>query len=93
MHHAGVNSNRKKVMSRPFGVSLLVGGVDKESGPSLWCTDPSGTSIKYSAASIGSAHEGAEVALNESYRKDMSLEGNQMPLTTTVSLNLQMHNP
>jgi 20S proteasome subunit alpha 5 len=29
-------------MSRPFGVSLLIAGVD-EKGPALFYTDPSGT--------------------------------------------------
>eukprot|EP01055_Gregarina_sp_Pseudo9_P000478 Gregarina_sp_Pseudo_9__477@NODE_1304_length_1700_cov_25_782661_g1225_i0_p1_GENE_NODE_1304_length_1700_cov_25_782661_g1225_i0NODE_1304_length_1700_cov_25_782661_g1225_i0_p1_ORF_typecomplete_len255_score69_05Proteasome/PF00227_26/9_3e53Proteasome_A_N/PF10584_9/6_1e13SCAB_CC/PF16712_5/0_025SCAB_CC/PF16712_5/1_1e03DUF711/PF05167_12/0_12_NODE_1304_length_1700_cov_25_782661_g1225_i07411505 len=71
---SGVNQNRKKVMSRPFGVSLLVAGYDKNAGPALWCTDPSGTNVKYKAASIGSAHEGADAALQEKYKDDMSLE-------------------
>lgn len=70
---SGVNSNRKKVMSRPFGVSLLVAGVDSEAGPSLWCSDPSGTCVKYKAASIGSAHEGADIALQERYTDDLTL--------------------
>eukprot|EP01053_Blabericola_migrator_P001053 Blabericola_migrator_1__1052@NODE_1269_length_4935_cov_145_462818_g856_i0_p3_GENE_NODE_1269_length_4935_cov_145_462818_g856_i0NODE_1269_length_4935_cov_145_462818_g856_i0_p3_ORF_typecomplete_len258_score46_85Proteasome/PF00227_26/1_1e50Proteasome_A_N/PF10584_9/6_2e13DUF4194/PF13835_6/0_049SCAB_CC/PF16712_5/0_13SCAB_CC/PF16712_5/1_8e03_NODE_1269_length_4935_cov_145_462818_g856_i021472920 len=71
---SGVNQNRKKVMSRPFGVSLLVAGYDEHDGPSLWCTDPSGTNVRYKAASIGSAYEGAESALQERYKEDMSLE-------------------
>lgn len=33
-------------MSRPFGVALLVAGVD-EYGPSLYHTDPSGTFVRY----------------------------------------------
>ncbi|KAL8446136.1 hypothetical protein Emag_004822 [Eimeria magna] len=32
-------------MSRPFGVALLVAGVDKD-GPALYCADPSGTSVR-----------------------------------------------
>lgn len=38
------DGRRKKTMSRPFGVALLVAGVDDE-GPSLWCADPSGRSF------------------------------------------------
>ena len=36
------DGRRKKVMSRPFGVGLLVGGIS-EGKPELWMTDPSGT--------------------------------------------------
>ena len=71
----GVNSSKKKVMSRPFGVSLLIAGVDNKEGPVLWCSDPSGTNVKYRDAAIGCAHEGADAALQEGYKDDMSLEG------------------
>merc|ERR1719456_1486235 len=60
-------------MSRPFGVALLVAGVDPEDGPVLFTTDPSGTYTKYMAAAIGSAQEGATSMLQEQYNKDMSL--------------------
>lgn len=63
----------KRVMSRPFGVALLVAGVDPVDGPSLWNTEPSGTYTKYQACAIGSAQEGATSLLNEQYNKDMSL--------------------
>lgn len=45
-----------KTMSRPFGVSLLVAGVEKSEGkvrPLLFHTDPSGTYIRYDAKAIG----------------------------------------
>lgn len=35
------SGRRKKTMSRPFGVALLVAGVDQD-GPALYCADPSG---------------------------------------------------
>merc|ERR1719335_1611255 len=60
-------------MSRPFGVALLVAGVDAD-GPALYNTDPSGTFTKYAAASIGSAQEGSTILLQEQYKADMSLE-------------------
>jgi len=66
--------DRKRVMSRPFGVALLVGGCDPMDGPVLFNTDPSGTFTKYMAASIGSAQEGATSMLQEQYNKDMSLQ-------------------
>uniref|UniRef100_A0A0G4I646 Proteasome subunit alpha type n=1 Tax=Chromera velia CCMP2878 TaxID=1169474 RepID=A0A0G4I646_9ALVE len=68
------DSERKKVMSRPFGVALLVAGVDDENGPQLWNADPSGMYTRFSAAAIGSAHEGAEGMLHEQYNQSMSLK-------------------
>ena len=43
--HAGV---------RPFGVSLLIAGVDEIHGPQLFMTEPSGSYWGYRAAAIGS---------------------------------------
>jgi 20S proteasome subunit alpha 5 len=64
---------KDKAMSRPFGVALLVAGVDPVDGPTLWNTEPSGTYIKYMAVAIGSAQEGATSLLNEQYNKDITL--------------------
>merc|ERR1719380_440896 len=63
----------KKVMARPFGVALLVAGVDPHDGPVLWHTDPAGTYTKFMACAIGSAQEGATNLLKEQYNKDMSI--------------------
>jgi len=63
--------------SRPFGVALLFGGVDKvgkDYKPALYHADPSGTFIRYSAKAIGSGSEGAQTALQEGYNKSMSFE-------------------
>jgi len=68
------DKDKKKVMSRPFGVALLVGGWDPVDGPVLFNTDPSGTFTKYMAASIGSAQEGATSMLQEQYNQDMTLQ-------------------
>merc|ERR1719222_1890243 len=76
------DKDRKRVMSRPFGVALLVGGYDPVDGPVLFNTDPSGTYTKYMAASIGSAQEGATSMLQEQYNKDMTLaEAETLALT------------
>jgi len=68
------DSGKKRTMSRPFGVALLVAGYDSVKGPVLFNTDPSGTFTKYLAASIGSAQEGATSMLQEQYNADMTLQ-------------------
>lgn len=61
-------------MSRPFGVALLIAGWDRDAGPVLYHTDPSGTYVKYRCMAIGSGSEGAQTALQEKYRDDLTLE-------------------
>lgn len=69
----GDPSSKKKPMSRPYGVALLIAGVD-ERGPSIYQTDPSGTMIEYKAKGIGAAEEGIQSLLNEKYNEvDMIL--------------------
>lgn len=63
----------KAAMSRPFGVALLIGGID-EKGPRLFHLDPSGTFLQYDAKAIGSASEGAQQTLQEVYHKSMTLK-------------------
>lgn len=60
-------------MARPFGVALLLAGWDPDAGPCLFQTDPSGTFVAYGARAIGSGAEGAQTALQEAYRPDLSL--------------------
>ncbi|KAJ2232852.1 proteasome component pup2 [Coemansia sp. RSA 1722] len=59
-------------MSRPFGVALLIAGVD-EKGPQLYHTDPSGTFWRYEAKAIGAGSEGAQTELQEKYHKDIEM--------------------
>ncbi len=59
-------------MARPFGVSLLIAGID-EHGPALFHTDPSGTYTKYLAKAIGAGSEGAQTQLKEQYNKSLTL--------------------
>lgn len=60
------------MMSRPFGVALLIAGID-EKGPQLYHADPSGTFVRYEAKAIGSGSEGAQGELQEKYKKVMML--------------------
>ena len=62
----GDPSSKKKPMSRPYGVALLIAGVD-ERGPCIYQTDPSGTMIEYKAKGIGAAEEGIQSILNDKY--------------------------
>ncbi|KAJ1916277.1 proteasome component pup2 [Tieghemiomyces parasiticus] len=62
----------KSIMSRPFGVALLIAGCD-ERGPQLYHTDPSGTYVRYKAKAIGAGSEGAQTELQEEYFQTMTL--------------------
>eukprot|EP00999_Lentomonas_sp_LEN2_P000206 NODE_1200_length_958_cov_88.600481_g1155_i0.p1 GENE.NODE_1200_length_958_cov_88.600481_g1155_i0~~NODE_1200_length_958_cov_88.600481_g1155_i0.p1 ORF type:complete len:241 (+),score=20.25 NODE_1200_length_958_cov_88.600481_g1155_i0:64-786(+) len=69
----GFGEGGKQRMSRPFGVSLLVAGID-DKGPLLYHTDPSGTYTRYDAKAIGAGSEGAQTILQEKYFSAMTLE-------------------
>jgi 20S proteasome subunit alpha 5 len=56
------------IMSRPFGVALLIAGFD-EDGPQLFHAEPSGTFYQYDAKAIGSGSEGAQAELQNEYHK------------------------
>jgi proteasome alpha subunit len=62
--HAGV---------RPFGVSIIFGGVDK-TGSRVFTTDPSGSYRGYKAVAVGIGRETVENILKEEYREDLSLD-------------------
>jgi len=58
---------------RPFGVSLLVAGID-ESGPQLYQVDPSGSFFAWKAAAIGSGMLPAEDFLKKRYTEDITYD-------------------
>jgi len=62
--HAGV---------RPFGVSIIFGGVDK-TGNRIFSTDPSGSYRGYKAVAVGIGRETVEGILKQEYREDMNLD-------------------
>ena len=64
--HAGV---------RPFGVSIIFGGVDK-TGAHVFGTHPSGTYRGYKATALGAGRETVLAILKEEYRENLSLEEN-----------------
>jgi proteasome alpha subunit len=58
---------------RPFGVSLLIAGVD-ESGKKLFETDPTGIFYQYKATVIGEGEPEIEEILQKEYKDGLSLE-------------------
>lgn len=58
---------------RPFGVSILVAGVDS-SGPKLFETDPTGIFFRYKASVIGEGEPEIEEILHKEYNENMTLE-------------------
>jgi 20S proteasome subunit alpha 5 len=73
LHFGEGDGSERKPMARPYGVALLIAGVDKQ-GPSLFTTDPSGTMFKYRAKAIGSAAEVAQTTLEELWHSSLSLQ-------------------
>ncbi|MCJ1398799.1 proteasome component pup2 [Xylographa trunciseda] len=63
----------ESIMSRPFGVALLIAGVD-EDGPQLFHAEPSGTFYRYDAKAIGSGSEGAQAELQNEFHKSLTLQ-------------------
>lgn len=76
----------ESIMSRPFGVALLIAGID-EDGPQLYAfarldlltlirfhAEPSGTFYRYDAKAIGSGSEGAQAELQNEFHKSLTLE-------------------
>lgn len=58
---------------RPFGVAMILGGVDK-TGPHVFGTHPSGNYKGYKATAVGAGTETVLSMLKEEYREDSTLE-------------------
>uniref|UniRef100_K3WYZ3 Proteasome subunit alpha type n=1 Tax=Globisporangium ultimum (strain ATCC 200006 / CBS 805.95 / DAOM BR144) TaxID=431595 RepID=K3WYZ3_GLOUD len=81
-------NNHKQKMSRPFGVALLLAGVD-DSGPQLYSSDPSGTYVPVKAHAIGSGSEGALNNLKESYTENMTLKEAETLAITSLKQHME----
>ena len=78
----GYEGSKRKPMARPFGVALLIAGVDS-TGPKLYQTDPSGTYFEWQARAIGSGGDTAMTTLKEHYHQNMTLaEAEKLVLQT-----------
>ena len=58
---------------RPFGVSLLIGGIDDDK-PRLFETDPTGIYFEYKASVIGEGEAEVEKILHSEYKENMSID-------------------
>ncbi|BBG99814.1 20S proteasome alpha subunit C1, partial [Prunus dulcis] len=59
---------------RPFGVSFLFAGWDKNFGFQLYMSDPSGNYAGWKAAVIGANNQAAQSMLKQDYKDDMTRE-------------------
>jgi proteasome alpha subunit len=59
--------------ARPFGVALLVAGVDRDGQPRLFETDPSGTPYEWRAIAVGEDRSAVQNYLADNYRPDLDL--------------------
>ncbi|MBN1377236.1 archaeal proteasome endopeptidase complex subunit alpha [Candidatus Woesearchaeota archaeon] len=58
---------------RPFGVSLLIAGIDQD-GPKLFETNPTGIFFEYYATAIGENSKRLKEILSKKYRPDLTIE-------------------
>lgn len=71
---------------RPFGVSMLIAGVDSE-GAKLYQTDPTGIYFEYKACVIGEGEGEIEEILHKDYKEDLSIdESIKLGLKAIVSI-------
>ena len=61
----------KRVVSRPYGVAMLVAGIDADGEPRLFKNDPSGNYVRYKACCIGQGGENGITTLQSSYNENM----------------------
>jgi len=56
---------------RPYGVSLLIGGADKDGSLHLFETDPSGALFEYKATAIGAGKKAVEEFFEKEYKDNI----------------------
>jgi len=59
---------------RPFGVSLIIAGVDEGTGPEVYLADPTGTYSGFHAIAIGQGSDQVNDYLEKNYADDLTLE-------------------
>ena len=66
--------NEQRVVSRPYGVSMFVAGIDNDGLPKLFKNDPSGKFVRFKAWCIGQGGENGLTTLQSNYKEDMTLD-------------------
>jgi proteasome alpha subunit len=59
---------------RPFGISLIIAGIDKDDTPKIFSMDPSGIYYQYYAVVIGEGEEKIMEALEKEYKPDIEIK-------------------
>ena len=59
---------------RPFGVSVLVAGIDPEGEPKLYQTDPTGIFFQFRAVVIGEGEEAITETLHKKYKPTLNID-------------------
>jgi proteasome alpha subunit len=59
---------------RPFGVSMLIGGVEDDGTVKLFLTEPYGLYWQYQATAIGEGEAEVEAFLNKKYKANLSVD-------------------
>lgn len=59
---------------RPFGVSLLVGGVEEDGTVKLYLTEPYGLYFQYKAAAIGEGEAEVQAQLEKKYKASLTVQ-------------------
>ncbi|MFB6179609.1 MAG: archaeal proteasome endopeptidase complex subunit alpha [Halorientalis sp.] len=74
--------------ARPFGVALIIGGINKHGEPRLFETDPSGTPYEWKALAVGADRGDIRDYLEENYSEDIDLvEAVGLALRSLASVN------
>ncbi|WP_231187816.1 archaeal proteasome endopeptidase complex subunit alpha [Haladaptatus sp. DYF46] len=68
-----IQEHTQKGGTRPFGVGLLIGGID-EGEPKLFEVSPAGTASEWRATAIGARSEDLKASLEEQYKADISID-------------------
>lgn len=69
-----VRDKTQEITRRPYGVCMLVGGVDKGTGSTLYRVEPDGTVTSWFATSVGLRDKQMNKYLEKNYEDDINVE-------------------
>ena len=73
---------------RPFGISILLAGHDRDGSPHLYQTDPSGTYNEWMAGAIGRSSKSVVEYLEKKYEKEAMTEAEALHLSISALLEV-----